>query len=201
MAHAAGGVLFVLGQCRTGVKETVKNTDNILFMLVAIFAPYSLLSIGGGSAIITGVQTQVVEVQHWATVAEFVEMFAATRAAPGPGTMLSPLVGWKVAGWSDALVATMALMVPSAILCFFVFRLSNQHREKKWNRALRKGLAPVGVGLTIAGCMTLFHLAGGGLIAASITALSTAILLWQPAISVVFVLAGGAFLSILFQLL
>ncbi len=173
---------------------------DILFALVAVLAPFSLLSVGGGSAIIPGLQHQAVDVHHWTTAEQFVEMFAVARAAPGPGTMLSTLVGWKVAGWTGALVATLALMIPSALLCYGVFRLSDHHSDKKWNRVLRKGLAPVGVGLSIAGSMTLFRLVGGGPGAAVITAISTALLFWRPNMSALFVLAFGALLTVLMRM-
>ena len=177
----------------------MNKEHEVLFTLVAILAPFSLLSVGGGSAIIPGLQRETVDVLHWVTASEFVEMFAVTRAAPGPGTMLSTLIGWKVAGWTGAIVATLSLMMPSALLCYGVFRLSDRHSDKRWNRALRKGLAPVGVGLSIAGSMTLFRLAGGGLAAAFVTVLSTALFLWRPILSALVVLLVGAILTVILR--
>ncbi len=170
--------------------------DNLLLTLVAVFAPFSLLSLGGGSAIIPGVQRQVVEVHGWLTQSDFVEMFAVARAAPGPGSMLSTLIGWKVAGWAGAVVATSALILPSALLSFLVFRLFQKHQHRKWNRALRKGLAPVGVGLTLAACMTIFRISGGGAAGIAITGLATGLLLWRPGISAVPLMLGGASLMV-----
>ncbi|WP_119272347.1 hypothetical protein [Taklimakanibacter deserti] len=60
--------------------------------------------------------------------------------------------------------------------------------------ALREGLAPAGVGLIIAGALTVFHLAGGDIQAALITAVSTALLVWRPNLPVVIVLGLGAVL-------
>ena len=178
----------------------MKDDHNILVALIAVLAPFSLLSVGGGSAIIPGLQHQAVDIQKWITAEQFVEMFAVARVASGPGTMLSTLIGWKVAGWAGALVATLALMMPSALLCYGVFRLSNHHSEKKWNRALRKGLAPVGVGLSIAGSMTLFRLVGGGFAAAFITAVSTMLLMLRPNMSAIVVLGFGAVLTVLMRM-
>ena len=44
---------------------------------------------------------------------EFADFFALSRAAPGPGSMLVALIGWKIAGLTGALVATAALYLPA----------------------------------------------------------------------------------------
>ena len=183
------------------MENAVSDDRNDLLALVAVLAPFSLLSVGGGSAIIPGLKHQAVDVYNWVSAEQFIDMFAVARASPGPGTMLSTLIGWKLAGWLGALVATLSLMMPSALLCYGVFRLTDNHREKKWNKALRKGLAPVGVGLSIAGSITLFRLAGGGFAAAAVTALSTVILLVRPNLSVVVVLIIGSALTVSLRLI
>ena len=163
-----------------------------LFALVAIFVPFSLISIGGGAAILAGIQHETVQVQGWLTPGEFVQIFAVSRAAPGPGMMIATLIGWHVAGWSGAVVATVALFAPSSILTYAVVRATNAHREKKWHKAVRQGLAPVGLGLTMAGAMTIFQVSGGQMSTAIIALASLALLLWMPRIPVLLILAMGA---------
>ena len=116
--------------------------DDTLIALVLVFVPLSLLSIGGGSAIIAAIQHEAVVVRGWIDSREFINLFAIARAAPGPGTMLGTLIGWKVAGWAGAIVATLALYLPSSLLCYGVLKATNSHRDKKWHRAAREGLAP-----------------------------------------------------------
>ena len=115
--------------------------------------------------------------------------------------MLSTLIGWKVAGWPGAVVATLALIAPSSMLCYATVKLTNTHREKKWHRALREGLAPVGVGLTIAGSLTIFRLTGGGMLAAAIAAASGALMLWRPSFPVLILLCLGAAATVAADLL
>ncbi|SFA74451.1 chromate transporter [Rhizobium sp. NFR07] len=170
--------------------------DNLLINLALIFIPLSLTSIGGGAAIIAGAQVQTVEVYRWISEPEFVHLFAISRAAPGPGTMLATAVGWEVAGWSGALVATLALFLPSSLLCYIVFRATNAHREKPWHRIMREGLAPVGTGLIMAGTISLFRISGGGLLAA-VTACASCLLLYLvPRFPVVAVLLLGGLAAI-----
>lgn len=174
--------------------------DDDLATLLAVFIPFSLLSIGGGSAIIAGIQHESVYVHGWITSREFIDLFAVSRAAPGPGTMLATLIGWKVAGWWGAVTATMALFVPSSLLCYAVIKASSAHRAKKWHKALRDGLAPIGIGLVIAGVVSLFQLADGGLLAGAIASSSTATLLLLPRFPTAGVLVCGAILALLWAM-
>src|SRR3712207_1309179 len=134
--------------------------DNPYLALILVFVPFSLVSIGGGASIFAGVQHQSVNVHQWVTAREFVDLFALSRAAPGPGSMLITLIGWKVAGVSGALVATAALFIPSSVLCYMVARVWSAHRGKTWHKALESGLAPLGTGLILAGAIAVMRLAG-----------------------------------------
>jgi chromate transporter len=165
--------------------------DEHLFALIAVFVPFSMLSIGGGASIIAGIQGEVVGVRGWISARDFIELFAISRAAPGPGTMLATLVGWKVAGWSGATVASLALFLPSSLLCYTVFRLSNAHREKAWHRAVREGLAPVGTGLVIAGIIAILRLSDNVLPAVLIACATATLLIRLPRLPALIVIMGG----------
>ncbi len=167
--------------------------DDPLLGLIIVFVPFSLISIGGGASIISSMETQVVTARGWLNAPEFLELFAISRAAPGPGVMLATLIGWKVAGWAGAIIASLALFVPSSLLCYGVFRWSNAHRQKRWHRAVREGLAPVGTGLIIAGVISIFQLAGGALSSVLIAFAAAAVLIFLPRIpTLVIIVFGGA---------
>ena len=135
--------------------------DDPLIGLAWVLVPFSLVSIGGGPSIFAPLQHETVDVWHWVTAREFIDLFAIARTAPGPGAMLSTLIGWKVAGWSGALVATLALFVPASILCFFVARLYDRFRGHAWHKALEDGLGPMAVGLVFAGALAVLNVSGG----------------------------------------
>ena len=81
-------------------------SDHPLVALIIVIAPLSLLAIGGASAIYAPLQQQTVDVYRWISAREYLELFAIARVTPGPGSMLTTLIGWKVAGLAGALVAT-----------------------------------------------------------------------------------------------
>src|SRR5215217_9550669 len=101
----------------------MRSVSDTLIALGLVFAPLSLLSFGGGNAVIADIAQQAVTVQGWTSEREFADLFALSRAAPGPGSMLAALIGWKAAGVAGAGVATLAFYAPSAILVFAAARL------------------------------------------------------------------------------
>jgi chromate transporter len=154
--------------------------DDLPWSLLVVFVPFSLASIGGGTSIVAGIQHQAVDVHHWVTTREFVDFFAISRAAPGPGSMLATLIGWHVWGWAGALIATIALFLPSSLLCYGVVRVWNRHRGKRWHTALEEGLAPIGGGLILAGVVSLLSIGGGGLASWAVAVGSAGMLWWLP---------------------
>jgi len=122
-----------------------------LLALTLVFAPLSLLSIGGGAALLAEIEHQSVAVHAWTAQREFADLFAISRAAPGPGTMLSTLIGWKVAGFAGALTATVALYLPSSLLVYGAARLWGRWRGSLWHSAVERGLAPIGLRIDTGG--------------------------------------------------
>lgn len=135
--------------------------DNPLFGLAFVLVPFSFLSFGGGPSIFAPLQHETVDVWQWLTAREFIDLFAIARTAPGPGAMLSTLIGFKVAGWWGALVATVALFAPASILCYFIARLYDKYKGHDWHTAVEAGLAPVAVGLIFSGAVAVLNLSGG----------------------------------------
>ena len=166
--------------------------DDLALALLAVFVPFSLVSIGGGTSVIAGIQHEVVDMRHWLSAREFVEAFAISRAAPGPGTMLATLIGWHLGGWSGAAIATLAFFLPSTLLCYGVVRVWNRYRGKPWHTALEQGLAPVGGGLILAGAVSILRIGGGGLLSWAIAIGSACALTLRPKLHPVFLFIAGA---------
>src|SRR3981081_2315384 len=100
----------------------MRNLGDSLIALGLVFAPLSLLSFGGGNAVIADIAQLAIQVQGWTSDREFADLFGRSPAAPGPGSMLAALIGWKAAGIGGAAVATIAFYVPSAALVLSVPR-------------------------------------------------------------------------------
>lgn len=160
-----------------------------LVALLVVFAPLSLSSFGGGQAIIAAVNHQTVAVHHWLTHQQFTDLFALSRAAPGPSTLIAALIGWQVAGIWGALVATLAIFVPSSILFVGVTRLWIRYQGSRWTTAVTHGLAPVTVGLIFAGALAVVQSAQMNTVQILITIIS-ALFLYFTSVGPFFLLGG-----------
>jgi chromate transporter len=166
--------------------------ESVLLNLIVVLAPLSIAAIGGATGIYAPLQHQAVEVRQWLTPREFLDLFAIARATPGPSSMIATLIGWKLAGLLGAIVATLALYVPSSALCYVVARTWDRHRGKGWHTALEGGLAPVGAGLVLAGVLAILRLGEAGPLSFAIVAGVAALLTWRPKLHPFLLLAGGA---------
>ena len=170
--------------------------DNPLIGLTIVLVPFSLLSVGGGPSIFAPLQREAVDVMQWVTAREFIDMFSIARVAPGPGAMLATLIGWKIAGWTGALVATLALFLPASLLCIIVARTYDRYRGREWHTALERGLAPVAVGLVLAGAVSIIKLTGNSALV-WISAVGACLLLtWRRKLHPFVVLFAGAALFV-----
>ncbi len=130
-----------------------------LLGLIIVFVPLSLLSFGGGQAIVADIQYQTVVVHPWLTNQQFTDMYAISRAAPGPSTLIAALIGWQVYGFWGALVACLAIYIPSSIVVYTASNWWHRNQESPWRAAIERGLAPIAVGLIFAGIVAVMRAA------------------------------------------
>ena len=113
------------------------------------FALLSLMAIGGVSSILPDMQRYVVEANHWLSAKQFADAYALGQAAPGPNMMFVTLLGWQLAGWAGAIVATLAIVAPPILLTMVATRLNARNPDAPLGRAIRGGLGPIAIGLTL----------------------------------------------------
>ena len=126
-----------------------------LWQLFWLFALLSMVAFGGGAGVIPDIQRAAVNSYQWMTAKEFLDLFAISRAAPGPGSMIAALVGMKAAGLAGAVVSFLAMFGPSSLLVFVIARFWNRAARKRWRAVVEQGLAPIGIGMTFATGLSL----------------------------------------------
>lgn len=162
-----------------------------LLTLFAVFAPLSLLSFGGSNSVIADIAHQSVAVQHWTSEREFADLFALSRAAPGPGSMLAALIGWKLGGLAGALVATVSFYGPAAIALYLAAKLWGRWRGSAWHSAVERGMAPIAAGLFLSGGIAVLKVAPAGLVAWIAAGMAAAALLYWPKLHPLPLLVAG----------
>ena len=84
-----------------------------LTSLFGYFALLSLFAVGGANAAIPEMHRIAVDVMHWMSDRQFADMFAIAQMSPGPNVIIVALIGYHVAGFAGAGVATTAMCGPT----------------------------------------------------------------------------------------
>lgn len=127
----------------------------IYLQLFFTFFKIGLFNFGGGYAMISFLQNEVVYKQAWLSTAEFTDIVALSQVTPGPvGINLATYTGYTASGsmWGAA-VSTFAVCLPSFILLLLVGKFLFATREK-YARAWRLLRLAV-IGLIAAAALTL----------------------------------------------
>ena len=165
--------------------------SQVLLQLLVLFGGLSMLAFGGGTAVLPDMQRAAVDQYHWLTAREFLDMFAISRAAPGPGSLIVVLVGLKAAGLAGAAAAFVAMFTPSCMAVFILARYWHRAAHAAWRAVVERALAPVSVGLTFASGLSLMRGTEHGWLPWSVTIVSAA-LFAMTEISPILLLLGGA---------
>lgn len=131
------------------------NDDASPLALFTHFALLSLVSFGGIGALLPEIHRYVVESHGWLTSRQFTDAYAIGQASPGPNMMYLALIGWLVSGWIGAVAVTAGLVLPPALVTLALLRLEARHPDSRVSRVVRRGLAPITIGLVLASGLTL----------------------------------------------
>jgi chromate transporter len=156
----------------------MKADGDILVTHFVQFAIMALLALGGANAVVPEMHRQAVELRSWMTERQFTDMFAISQAAPGPNVMLVTLIGYHVAGIAGALVTTLAMCGPTAVLAHFLGRTWDRFKDAHWRVAVQAGVVPISVGLVGASAIVLTKAADHCWLAAIITVVTAAVMYW-----------------------
>jgi len=168
----------------------------LISLLLRVIVPLSFVTIGGGASIIADLERQSVSVNHWMTAGQFLDLFAISRAAPGPGSLLVSLIGFQVDGIVGAIVASLAIFVPTSAILYVLARIWRHYRDANWQQAVERGLAPVAAGLILAGVYSIFRIAEGGIMAWIVAIAAFAALRWLRFNPLALMALGGAIFAI-----
>jgi chromate transporter len=87
-----------------------------LFHLAALMVKVDLFAFGGAYASLPVMLHEVVEARGWLDPRTFMDGIALGQVTPGPIVITATFVGYQVAGLAGAVVATLAVFVPSLTL-------------------------------------------------------------------------------------
>ena len=138
----------------------------VLFLLwFSTFFKIGLFGFGGGYAMLSMIQGEVVTKYQWLTTSQFTDIVAISQMTPGPiGINSATYVGYSAvvnAGYSPAMgvlgsaMATFAVVLPSFILMFTITKILIKYRETDLVDTMFSLLRPTVVGLIAAAALIL----------------------------------------------
>ena len=163
----------------------------LLLQILGVFSLLSILAVGGGTAVLPEMKALTVNQFHWLTPEQFGQIYSLGQLAPGPNMLMVSVIGYRVAGYPGAAAALVGFFLPAGLLTFGVARVWDRYSDSPLKLACERGLAPVTIGLMLAGTLilarTVIHSADDVVIAAVVTA----ILLAVKVNPVLLILGGG----------
>ena len=131
----------------------------LYFQLFYTFFKIGLFGFGGGYAMLSMIQGEVVTRYGWLTPQEFTDIVAVSQMTPGPiGINSATYVGFTATGsvWGS-IVATFAVVLPSFILMLTISKFFLKYQKHPLVEAVFKGLRPAVVGLLASAALVLMN--------------------------------------------
>ena len=134
----------------------------IYLQLFLSFLKIGFFGFGGGYAMLSLIQNEIVEQRGWLTMSQFADIVAVSQITPGPIAITSATyIGYTIAGFGGSVVATFAVCLPSLTLMLFLTRFFLRHRENRYIQTVVKAVTPIVVGMIAsAALLMMFPLSG-----------------------------------------
>lgn len=131
----------------------------IYIQLFYTFFKIGLFGFGGGYAMLSMIQGEVVTRYEWLSSQEFTDIVAISQMTPGPiGINAATYVGFTATGsiWGS-IIATFAVILPSFILMLTISKFFLKYQKHPVVESIFNGLRPAVVGLLASAALVLMN--------------------------------------------
>lgn len=191
----------------------------IFLDLFLVFSKIGIVGFGGGYAMLSLIQDEVVTTHAWLSSQEFTDIVAVSQMTPGPlGINMATYVGYTSvlnAGYPPAIamlgsfITTLSIIWLPFLLMLGVSHLLLKHKDSPIIKGIFSGLRPTIVGLVAAAALVLMNAANFGAPAVSQLQFVTSLALFAGSFLAVFrfkisplkVLAGAGIFGMIFYTL
>ena len=119
--------------------------------LFTTFFKIGLFTFGGGFAMISLIEREVIERKRWIERKDFVDMLVLAQSVPGPVAVNTAVfVGYKRAGVAGAVAATLGTVLPSFLAILLLALFFAEVRDNRYVDAAFRAMRPAVVALIVA---------------------------------------------------
>lgn len=180
--------------------KNVKDQKEILRTIFVTFFKIGLFTFGGGYAMIPLIEYEVVERHHWIESKDILDIIAIAGATPGVLSVNTvTFVGYRVAGFAGALVGTIGMIIPSYVIICIIAIFYQQFKSLEWVGYAFGGIRAGVIVLLIGAVVEMGKKSDYTSITVFILVIAF-ILATFTEINIIFLLLGGAFIGIIYQL-
>ena len=150
----------------------------IFLRLFYIFSYIGLFNFGGGYAMLSFIQQEVVQKQHWMTEAEFTDIVAISQTTPGPiGINCATYVGYTavmndpwvqnsflyeqgyghILGITGSILSSISVLWLPFIIMIVVSKLLMKHKDSPVQKSIFSVLRPAIIGLLASAALALMN--------------------------------------------
>ena len=128
--------------------ESTRNKASLL-QLFGVFAKIGAFTIGGGYAMISLIQNEIVN-RKWLTEDEFTELITLAQTAPGLiAVNMSIFTGFRLRGVKGSVIATIGSILPPFLIILAIAMLFSNFQDNPVVLRIFKGIRPVVVALIL----------------------------------------------------
>ena len=125
------------------------NQETSLWQLFGVFAKIGAFTIGGGYAMISLIQNEIVR-RKWLSEDDFSELITLAQTAPGLlAVNISIFTGFRLRGVKGSIVATLASILPSFLIILAIAMAFSGFQDNPTVIRIFKGIRPVVVALIL----------------------------------------------------
>lgn len=139
------------------MKRNTEKTDSSFISLFNTFLKIGAFTFGGGWAMISIIEREIVDRRHWIEKEEFLDLLAIAQSLPGIlAVNIATAVGDKIKGNRGSMVAALGTILPSfiIILAIAIFLTPDLIKNNTTLSAIFMGIRPAVVALIIAPVIT-----------------------------------------------
>jgi chromate transporter len=170
---------------------TSAGASTVLPQLALVFLKVGSILFGSGYVLLAFLRPDLVERTRWLTDAQLLDAVAVGQLTPGPVLTTATFIGYLVAGAPGAIVATVAIFLPSFVFVALSSPLIPRLRASSWAAGVLDGANAASVALMATVGWTLGRSAVVDWVTAAL-ALTAVVVLLSTRLNSAWLVAGGA---------
>ena len=128
----------------------------IYLQLFISYLKIGFFGFGGGYAMLSLIQNEIVEQRGWITVSQFADIVAISQMTPGPIAINSATyIGYTIGGFWGSVVATFAVCLPALTVMLALTKFFLKLKDNRYVHGVLAGMRPVVVGMIAAAALLL----------------------------------------------